>query len=171
MEIWKDVVGYEGLYQVSNLGRVRSLPRYSTSGKILKYQLDRYGYYRVCLSKHNKNTLKQIHRLVAQAFIPNPNNLSFVNHKDEDSTNNKVTNLEWCTHEYNCNYGTRNKRISITQSVDICQYTLDDKFIKKWHGINYVSKIYNINHANIISCCKGKRKSAGGYKWRYTNDV
>lgn len=107
-EIFKDVVGYEGLYQVSNLGRVRS----SYSGKILRSATKKRGYQYVNLYKDKISKMHQVHRLVAMTFIPNPNNLPIVNHKDEDPTNNNVENLEWCTHTYNINYGTARQRIS-----------------------------------------------------------
>lgn len=112
IEIWKDILGYEGLYQVSNLGNVRSL-NYRRSGKtkLLKQGTDN-GYKRVELSKNGKKKKYWVHRLVAIAFISNPNNYKEVNHKDEDKSNNNVNNLEWCTREYNNNYGTRNKRTS-----------------------------------------------------------
>ena len=110
MEIWKDVVYFEGLYQVSNLGRVKSL-NYSRTGreKVLKPSKTN-GYLQVYLYKEGKSKRFSIHRLVAFAFIPNPNNLPIVNHKDEDKSNNCVDNLEWCTVAYNNNYGTKNQR-------------------------------------------------------------
>lgn len=107
-EIWKDVVGYEGLYQVSNLGRIKSLFRYK---RILKPIVGSQGYLYVSLyNKNKKMKSKRMHQLIAQAFIPNPNKLPFVNHKDENVTNNNVNNLEWCNAKYNCNYGTRIQR-------------------------------------------------------------
>lgn len=122
MEQWKPILGYEGLYEVSSLGRVRSLPRwhntritgYIDKGRMLKPRFDSYGYQMVmlCKNKIQKNYL--IHKLVAKAFIDNPNNYDSINHKDEDKTNNCVDNLEWCTRYYNNNYGTRNKRMSET---------------------------------------------------------
>lgn len=124
-EIWKPVIGYEGLYEVSNLGHVRSLNRIVNSsdrffhqltrihyGKTLTPSLEQNGYLTVRLCYQQKVKAFSIHKLVAQAFIPNPNNLPQVNHKDEDKTNNCVDNLEWCTAKYNCNYGTRSIRLS-----------------------------------------------------------
>ena len=132
-EEWRDITGYEGLYQVSNLGRVRSLDRYKNQvsksknvysafcpGRILRqsYRSKTSKYLRVSLYHLAGDGVKScgasylVHILVAQAFIPNPNNLPCVNHKDEDKTNNCVDNLEWCTHKYNCNYGNRNIKIS-----------------------------------------------------------
>lgn len=111
-EVWRDIKDYEGLYQVSNLGDVRSL-NYNQTGeiKVLK-QGNAKGYKRVGLFKNGKTKQYSVHRLVALAFISNPDDLPMVNHKDEDKTNNNVNNLEWCTHEYNMSYGTRNERIS-----------------------------------------------------------
>lgn len=117
-EIWKDIPDYNGIYKISNFGNVR---RYSTYCKkdnripeyhIVKTHIHKLGYYRVTLSKNNKSKNYLLHRLVAQVFIPNPNNLPQVNHKDENKLNNNVNNLEWCTRSYNCRYGTRTKRIA-----------------------------------------------------------
>lgn len=114
-EIWKDIKGYEGLYQISNLGRVKSL-NYKRTGieEILKSKKMRNGYLRITLNKNGKYKTFAVHRLVAEAFINNPNNLPEVNHKDEDKQNNCVWNLEYCDRRYNVNYGTRNKRVSET---------------------------------------------------------
>ena len=120
-EIWKDIPNYEGLYQVSNIGNVRTLDKYVNSSiknndkvkrksQILK-QYNKRGYLQVTLTVNNKRHYFGVHRLVAQAFIPNPNNFPQVNHKDENPLNNNVKNLEWCTAKYNCNYGSRNSKI------------------------------------------------------------
>ena len=183
-EIWKDIEGFEGLYQVSSFGKVKSLPKKFkvhnqcgetesyrvTKEKILKPQQDKYGYLRVTLCNNKGHFLKQIHRLVARAFIPNPNNLPEVNHRDENKENNFYNNLEYCTTQYNQTYGTIRKRISEAHSIDVLQIDFYGVIVKKWHGINNASRVLKINHANIISCCKGKRKSAGGYIWRYSNE-
>lgn len=108
-EIWKDIPEYEGLYQISNLGRVRHINKYK---HILYQKVDSYGYNAVILCKNGKIKYYRVHRLVGMSFIPNPNNYPFINHKDECKTNNIVDNLEWCDNKYNCNWGTRNKRIS-----------------------------------------------------------
>lgn len=119
MEIWKDIEEYEGLYQVSNLGRVRSLDRVvegkSSSirlhrGKILSPGVNSTGYYMVVLCKDGHTHAYTIHRLVSNTFIPNPNNYTHINHKDENKLNNNIKNLEWCSHQYNVNYGTTNLR-------------------------------------------------------------
>ena len=113
-EIWKDIKGYEDLYQISNYGEVKSLEKkagFSTrKEKILKQHLDKDGYVKVYLCKNNKVKFLSVHRLIAEAFIPNPNNFPQINHKDENKQNNKIENLEWCTCKYNINYGTRTKR-------------------------------------------------------------
>ena len=114
-EVWRDINGYVGYYQVSNFGRVRSLDRYDSMGRlhlgqILKITDNTHGYKKVMLYKDSKHTNKYIHRLVAEAFLPNPNNLEEVNHKDEDKSNNVVDNLEWITHRDNMEYGSRKER-------------------------------------------------------------
>ena len=117
-EVWKDVVGYEQYYEVSNQGRVRSKSRtvhgmneWEMEGRVLR-QANSGRYWQVYLCVNGKGKSKSVHRLVAEAFIPNPDNLPEVNHKDENRYNNHIDNLEWCTHKYNVNYGTRNQRIS-----------------------------------------------------------
>lgn len=113
-EKWLDIKDYEGLYQISNLGKVKSLEKKAgfsnRKERILKQHLDKDGYVKVYLCKNNKVKFLSIHRLIAEAFIPNPNNLPQINHKDENKANNKIENLEWCTCKYNINYGTRTKR-------------------------------------------------------------
>ena len=116
-EIWKDIKGYEGLYQVSSLGRIKSLERVDSNNhrvheRILKLRHNEHGYYECALCKEGKQKKLKVHRLVADAFIPNVNNYPVVNHKDEVRDNNIVDNLEWCTHKYNINYGTAQKRKS-----------------------------------------------------------
>lgn len=118
-EIWKDIPGYEGLYQVSNLGRVKALPKlvgrgrqYHVGERLLSLRPMKNGYIRIHLDKDGSREYVSVHRLVAKAFIDNPLNLPFVNHKNENPTDNRVENLEWCTVKYNANYGTRNQRIS-----------------------------------------------------------
>ena len=164
-EEWRDIEGYEGLYQVSNLGRVRSLNCRGHKGciGILTPRLDGKGYEMVALYKEGKARNTKVHRLVAQAFIPNPNNLPQVNHKDENKTNNNVKNLEWCTNKYNLNYGTRNKRAAKTMGKKVVCVATGEIF----NGIREASRKYNIDRSDISKCCQGKRKTAGGYKWEY----
>ena len=123
-EIWKDVVGYEGLYKVSNEGNIYSVGRKDSrgircGGRTLRPVCDSYGYHCFNLSKNGVTKQKKVHRIVLEAFVPNPNNYPEVNHRDEDKTNNNVENLEWCTSEYNANYGTRNERSAQTQSKKV----------------------------------------------------
>lgn len=184
-EEWRDIQGYEGYYQVSNLGRVRSLDRYKSwmgtkafvKGRILKGGKNQKGYRQVLLSKDGKSIAYIVHRLVAQAFIHNPNNLPFINHKDEVKDNNNVDNLEWCDNVYNCNYGTAQKRRVEKHLKPVLQYTLDGEFVKEYKSITEASQQTGIKCYNISRCCNvsfskspinGKYyqcKSAGGYKW------
>ena len=123
-EIWKDIKGYEGLYQISNLGRVKSFPRAGTRTKkerILKTRFSYNGYERISLSKEDIDKAYFIHRLVAQAFISNPYNYKEINHKDENSRNNKVSNLEWCDRSYNINYKNRNKKVADKLAIRVIQ--------------------------------------------------
>lgn len=170
-EIWKPVVGYENLYEVSNFGRVKSLPRNSTVkyARILKSHTNRYGYLHVNLYKNNKRKDFLVHRLVAEAFIPNPDNLPVVNHKDENPSNNFSTNLEWCTYEYNINYGTSQQRKSHKLSKPVCQYTLDNELIKIWSSLTECKNKEGFNIGHIYECCRGIRKTHKGFKWSYFN--
>ncbi len=172
-EIWKDINGYEGLYQISNLGRVKSLKdnRGNYREKILSLKPSEDGYKRIHLFKNKEKECFYIHRLVAEAFIPNPDNLPEVNHKIDDfehRSDNRVENLEWCTHDYNVNYGDRNKRTSDSLKGKY----LGDKHprAKKVRCIttgeifdsiaDAERKYKNVSH-HISECCKGKCKSAG----------
>lgn len=179
-EIWKDIKGYKGLYQISNLGNVKSLKRNiklsnqygakfkkRVDEKILKQSINKYGYCSVILSKNNKNKWFSIHRLVALNFIPNPNNYKCVNHKDENKQNNNVENLEWCTYKYNNNYGNRINKVREKTKKKINQYDINNILIKSWNSIIEASNNLKINRHSIISCCKGKQKTAGGFKWQY----
>lgn len=183
-EIWKNIKDYEGLYQVSNWGRVKSLKRLVKSHnkwgecyitineKILKTFDNNLGYLFIRLSKNNKIKNYYIHKLVAEHFIPNPNNLPEVNHKDECKSNNIYTNLEWCDRKYNVNYGNRLKKISKKLknkkewSKPVIQYTLDGQFVKEWESINEADR-NGYNHGHIAACCLGKRKTHKGYIWKY----
>ena len=149
-EVWKDIKGYEGLYQISNTGKVKGLKR----NKVLKLILQRSGYYYVDLQRKRR----LVHRLVAEAFIDNPDNLPEVNHKDEDKVNNDASNLEWCTSKYNANYGTRNKRrAKPIQCVETG---------KIYWGAREAERQLGIKHQNLIVACKTGNKS-GGYHWKY----
>ena len=160
-EIWRDIDGYEGLYQVSNKGRVKSLKW--GKERILRPRDNGRGYLRVQLTKENTSKHIRVHRLVARAFIPNPHNLPEINHIDENKKNNSVENLEWCDRRYNVNYGTRNERVS----RKILQYSKSGEFIREWQGAREVERVLGIDNSHINACCRGKQKSAYGFIWRY----
>lgn len=161
-EIWKDVDGYEGLYKISNFGQIYSVKR----KRILKLVNSHHGYKRIRLytdSKHWKTFA--VHRLVAMNFIPNPNNYPEINHKDENHSNNRVDNLEWCTRKYNVGYGERTQKTFIP----VVMLTINGDFIKEFSNQVEASKETNIRQGSISNCCRGFAKTAGGYKWRYKN--
>lgn len=179
-EIWKDIKGYEGLYKVSNLGRIKSLKywngvykRYYARERILKEHTDRCGYRIVSLSKEYKSRTMRVHRLIANAFIPNPNNYPCVNHIDGNKQNNDISNLEWCTYSYNIKeahrLGLNHPRV---KPIKVKQYDKQGNFIKEWDSIMEVERQLKIRSGNICSCCKKRKKykSAGGYIWRYANE-
>lgn len=168
-EIWKDIKDYEGLYEVSNWGRVKSLPRNGTVkyARILKPCTDRCGYLFVGLYKNNKQKNFFIHQLVAQAFLDNPNNLPQVNHKDENKQNNNAENLEFCDCKYNVNYGTAIARRSKKISKPVLQYDLEGNFIKEWKSAKQAEREGGFNHENITTCCKGRQKTHKDFIWRY----
>ena len=173
-EIWKPIKGYEELYEVSNYGRIRSFDRWCShrrgkqlkKGKILKLHKDTSGYLCVKLCKNTNQYQFKVHRLVAQTFIPNPNNLPQVNHKDECKTNNIVSNLEWCDIKYNVNYCSRNKIVAEKLSKIVLQYDLEGNFIKEYKSVIEASKM-NFNKSHIAACCRGERKTHKGFIWRY----
>lgn len=151
-----------GLYQVSNLGNVKSLK----TNKILKKMLSEY--YHVALYKNKTKKHIKIHRLVAQAFLPNPNNYDCINHIDENKLNNNVENLEWCSKKYNCNYGIRNEKMSKSKSkYKIVQKNKNNKIVKIWDCIWDLEHGTSYNKWVIRQCCKNKCKTAYGYKWEY----
>ena len=180
IEEWKPIVGYEELYEVSNMGRVKSLNyNHTKQEKILKFGKRPNGYLYVNLWKDKKRKPCSIHRLVATAFIPNPNNLETVNHKDECKTNNCVDNLEWCDAKYNSNYGTAQQRkVANTDwkalgkktaercSKQVYQYTKDYKLVAIWQSTMECGRNgYNFGH--IAECCRGERNFHKGFKWSY----
>lgn len=179
-EMWKDIPEYEGLYQVSNYGRVKSLTRYK---KILKPYIN-YGYANIILSKNKKTKYYKIHRLVAQAFIPNIENKPFINHKDGNKLNNNVNNLEWCTAKENTKHAFENNLIVIKKGKENHMYgKCGDKHWNSKKVINIeTGKIYNsfgevarelniTNASNIVAVCKGKKQSAYGYHWKYVEEM
>ena len=173
---WKPIKDFEDIYEVSNDGRVRSLNHkrknkngfYIQKRKVLKCGINKKtGYKMVSLSKNGKSKTKYIHKLVAETFLDNPNNYECINHKDENKLNNEIDNLEFCTKKYNCRYGNRNKKIAEKLSKKINQYDLEGNFIKTWDSSVQIERTININQRNVCLCCKGKRKTVGGYIWSY----
>lgn len=165
-ETWKPITDYVGLYEVSSEGRVRNVK----TGKILKPKNNRRGYLFVGLHKNGAVKNRYIHRLVAQAFIPNPNKLPEVNHKDEIKANNNLDNLEWVSHRDNSNYGKRNERISKSMSKPIVQIDLSTGLIiKTYPSTTIATRVTGINYDTITKAARGKYKSAGGYGWKYQN--
>ena len=162
MEQWKSIAGYEGLYEVSYLGMVKSLKH--GKEKILKPRKDTSGYLQVVLYKdgHGKNI--RVHRLVAETFIPNPNNLETVNHKDEVKTNNVASNLEWMSREDNVAYSQPQWEKRSVQMLD----KSTGELLATFPSLHEAERVTGIANHSISSCCKGKQKSAGGYIWKYS---
>lgn len=174
IEIWKNVVGYEGKFEVSNLGRIRGLDRITIdkngnkkriNGKLKNFGLCK-GYYTVSLNHKSY----RVNRIVAEAFIPNPYNLPHVNHINENKLDNRVENLEWCDAKYNNNYGTRLQRISDTVSKKIYQFDLDGNLIRSWDKTKVAAQECNVSHTAIRNNLCGLSYSAGKYIWSYNND-
>ena len=179
-EIWKDIFGYEGLYQVSDQGRVKSLERKVRHGRgidltikerILKPGTDRGGYLRVGLCDGGKQKTFKVHRLVCEAFHENPDNKPQVNHLNEIKTDNRACNLEWSTAKENCNHGTHNERIAKTRSKPVGQFTLDGKLLKTWTSAMEAGKQIGFNYSHVSEVANGKRKTAYGFIWKYVEEV
>lgn len=186
MEEWKDIKGYEGYYQISSNGRVKSLKYRGLNRKvprIIKWRITNKGYTQVILSVNNIQKRYSIHRLVALHFIPNPENKPCVNHKDENPLNNNVDNLEWCTYSYNTNYGSciskiRKGNIGKKGSYPVIQQSLNGDFIAEYCSIGEASRLTGISYTMINDCCRGFKKDyrnnkiypctqAGGYKFKF----
>lgn len=160
---WRDVENYEGLYLVSEWGDVMSIGH--GKKRILKPVMSDRGYLRVCLVRNGEHRMHSVHRLVATAFCEGAGEFESINHLDEDKTNNCYENLEWCTHEYNANYGTRNERISETKKIRVRCIELDMIFDSGEDAAEYVG-----GHKSAISyCCNGKRNTHKGYTWEFVN--
>ena len=186
MENWKDIENYEGLYQISDCGRVKSLARdiYCQNGtfhhhmeeKILVQRIEKHGYARVNLYLNGESKTMKVHRLVAEAFIPNPENKPQVNHKDENPLNNCVDNLEWCTASYNVNYGTRtaravqNRRYPKLGNHPRAKQVFCVELNKTFDCAKRVEEELGIWETSIIKVCKGKGKTAGGFHWKYADE-
>lgn len=183
MEIWRDIKGYENLYQISNSGRIKSLTRIDALGRelserILIPDLTKKGYLLVKLGSRNGYKNYLVHRLVALAFVDNPCSYKFVNHKDENKLNNNFSNLEWCTNSYNHNYGTRNKRSTEHQKKRIVQMDMNSNEIATYESIRDAAKKVGVSVSQLSKHCnktplatlgtkKYYSKSVGGYKWKF----
>jgi hypothetical protein len=173
MEQWRNIKDYEGLYQVSNEGRVKSLNYNKTKKeKILKCG-KASGYLQVQLCKNGKRIWKYVHRLVAEAFLENPNHYKEVNHKDECKENNHVENLEWCDRSYNINYGTGVQRSAKKQINDPTKSKRVDQInpktgevIHQWASTNECGR-NGFNQGHVAACARGELKTHKGYVWRY----
>lgn len=185
-EIWKDIKDFEGLYQISNLGKVKSLPRYVKNihgqrivkEKILKNQINKKGYYSVVLRKNNKSYTKEIHRLIGIAFIENKNNYSCINHIDGNKLNNKLDNLEWCSYKHNINEAYRLGLNRYTNLINfknlpkkVLQFDKNNNFINEFESIRKASKITNVCYNSIWLNCCGKQRYAGGYTWKFKEEI
>lgn len=170
-EIWKDIKGYEGLYQVSNLGRVRSLGNNKNrKEKILKHVLNDRGYPTVGLCKNGKAKRCYVHRLVYEAFIGEIPEGMQINHKDENKENNVLSNIDTLmTCKENINWGTRNERAAKAKGKSVIQKNLDGKVVKIWPSANEVQRQLGYSQGNISNCCRGKKNfnTAYGYIWQY----
>lgn len=174
-EIWKDIEGYEGHYQISNLGRIKSLKRLGNDGRRLPEKIlktgNSHGYRSIVLRKDGKSCIYSVHRLVGKAFIPNPENKPCINHKDENRANNNVENLEWCTYKYNDNYGTRNARAGLGHAKRVIQYDLNGNEIRRWDSAAEASRFYGAVRTAVVAACGKIQATSCGYKWRYESEV
>lgn len=171
-EQWKQVKGFEGIYEVSNFGNVRSLHyRNWNIVKNLTPFINRDGYKRVCLCRSGKQLNMFVHRIVATAFIENPDNLPQINHLNEIKTDNRVENLAWCSAKENVNHGTRNERMSKaklnTNCKAIIQLDAQGREIRRWVSLMEVNRAFGYDVGFLGRCCKGRCEKAYGYKWRY----
>ena len=171
-EEWRPVDGYSGMYEVSNLGNVRSVTRVVGNGRLIKgqqiRQFERAGYLSARLSKNHHGKFYLVHRIVARAFVPNPHNLPIINHKDENKLNNRADNLEWCTHSYNIQYGGCIEKIARSNGSSVVQILKNGERVL-WNSMKEAERRTGVRHQDISRACRGIRESAGGFIWKYAN--
>ena len=167
-EIWKPIEGYEGLYEVSNLGRVKSYQK-NKNGHLLSFTKSTWGYHLVGLNKDGKRKSFSVHRLVATAFLPKIEGKEVINHIDCDKTNNHVDNLEWCTQKENVQHSVKlgHYENSGAENKPVLQIEKHGYFQNRFRSICEAARITGIPQQSISSCCNGKLESAGGYKWQF----
>jgi hypothetical protein len=162
MEVWKDIDGTFGGYKVSNLGRIAG-----HNGNVLALRSDRDGYLRASIHFEGKSSPQLVHRLVAKAFIPNPNRLPQINHKDEVKTNNCVENLEWCDQAYNNRYGSLQKRAAERRRKPVDVYNKSGEYVTTFSSLGEAAKHFGVDKTSVSACCRGRQISAGGHKFLY----
>ena len=179
-EEWKPITGYEGFYEISNFGRIRSIDRieyqrhysgimskYMHQGQIIKPGKRTNGYITIGLTKNGKRKTHSVHRLVALHFLEKPEGKDYINHLDADPTNNRVSNLEWCTQSENIQYAYDHGTKKPPHLKPIGQYDMDGNLIKVWEGQTAAARALGIHQANILKVCQGNREQTGGFKWKY----
>lgn len=176
VEEWMAVKGYEGYYEVSNFGNIRSVEREvlcknGTSKHLNSHTMSqsthyKNGYKSVILTVGCEKKRVLVHRIVAQAFLPNPKNLPEINHIDEDKTNNRLSNLEWCTHEYNNRYGTKRERLAKRRNKSVRQFK-DGVLIAVYESATIAAKAINGTQGGVSSCCRGDFPTYKGFIWEY----
>lgn len=168
-EIWKDIPGYEGRYRVSSIGRVMSLDYKHTCGsKIMVQTIGTDGYPQLLLYKNGKPKCWQIHRLVAVAFVPNPNNKRCIDHINGIKTDNRAINLRWCTYKENIHNPLTLPKMGVGNKQSVTQMSLDGEYVRDWDSATNAAKGVGGKVGPITACCRGIYKSSYGYRWKYT---